>query len=151
MKSDQTCQWPSTRSALSTPSNDEMREAIEKAFDREGGDAPAAGAQAQDDVDHSDTCSDSRTRGSGEVTIHPTDEAGPKPAESAGASGGGGEERECSGSFLNSIYDDDDNTNSPGDPRISLTRPANGRIDIWVGTYDGSVCDATLNLETFYR
>ena len=48
-------------------------------------------------------------------------------------------------------YDDDDNTSSPGDPRISLTRPANGRIDIWVGTYDGSVCDATLNLETFYR
>lgn len=46
-------------------------------------------------------------------------------------------------------YDDDDNGN--GDPRITLTRPANGRIDVWVGTYDGSLCDAQLTLETFYR
>lgn len=52
---------------------------------------------------------------------------------------------------VNWYYDDDDNPNSPGDPRISLTRPSNGRIDVWVGTYDGSVCDATLYLETYYR
>jgi len=46
-------------------------------------------------------------------------------------------------------YDDDDNGNA--DARISLTRPANGRIDVWVGTYDGTYCDAKLSLETFYR
>jgi hypothetical protein len=46
-------------------------------------------------------------------------------------------------------YDDDDNGNA--DARISLTRPANGRIDVWVGTYDGTLCDAQLSLETFYR
>ena len=43
-------------------------------------------------------------------------------------------------------YDDDDNGNL--DPRIVLTRPANGRLDVWVGTYDGNVCDAVLNLRT---
>lgn len=46
-------------------------------------------------------------------------------------------------------YDDDDNGNA--DARISLTRPANGRIDVWVGTYDGTLCDAQLSLETFDR
>ncbi len=49
------------------------------------------------------------------------------------------------------FYDDDDNPSSIGDPRITLSRPANGRIDVWVGTYDGAFCDATLTLETFYR
>lgn len=44
-------------------------------------------------------------------------------------------------------YDDDDNGNL--DAKISLTRPANGRVDIWVGTQNGSACDATLYLETF--
>jgi len=48
-------------------------------------------------------------------------------------------------------YDDDDNAASPGDPKIVLTRPADGRIDVWVGTYDGSLCDAELTLETFRR
>jgi hypothetical protein len=47
----------------------------------------------------------------------------------------------------NWYYDDDDNGNL--DPRIVLTRPANGWLDIWVGTYDGAYCDATLTLETY--
>jgi hypothetical protein len=46
-------------------------------------------------------------------------------------------------------YDDDDNGNL--DPLITLTQPADGRIDIWIGTYDGSYCDAVLQLETFDR
>lgn len=50
----------------------------------------------------------------------------------------------ASGSWF---YDDDDNGNL--DPRITLTRPANGRIDIWIGTYDGEFCNAQLQLETF--
>jgi len=45
------------------------------------------------------------------------------------------------------FYDDDDNGNL--DPRITLTRPANGYLDVWVGTYDGKYCDAVLSLETF--
>ena len=48
-------------------------------------------------------------------------------------------------------YDDDDNKASPLDAKISLPRPANGRIDVWVGTLDGSVCNAVLTLETFNR
>jgi hypothetical protein len=46
-------------------------------------------------------------------------------------------------------YDDDDNGN--GDAKIILTRPSNGWLDIWVGTHDGSVCDAILSLETYHR
>lgn len=49
----------------------------------------------------------------------------------------------------NWYYDDDDNGNL--DARISLTRPSNGWMDVWVGTHDGSVCDAILSLETFDR
>ncbi len=49
----------------------------------------------------------------------------------------------------NWFYDDDDNGNL--DAKIVLTRPSNGWMDIWVGTHDGSVCDATLYLETFRR
>ena len=49
----------------------------------------------------------------------------------------------------NWYYDDDDNGNL--DPRIVLTRPINGRIDVWIGTYDGQYCDAQLQLETFDR
>lgn len=49
----------------------------------------------------------------------------------------------------NWYYDDDDNGNY--DPRIVLTRPADGQIDIWIGTYDGQYCDATLRMETFSR
>ncbi|OUD10677.1 hypothetical protein BVC71_04105 [Marivivens niveibacter] len=46
-------------------------------------------------------------------------------------------------------YDDDDNGNY--DPRIVLTRPADGYLDVWIGTYDGDYCDAQLQLETFRR
>jgi len=46
-------------------------------------------------------------------------------------------------------YDDDDNGNL--DPKITLTRPANGRIDVWMGTFDGEYCNARLQLETFAR
>jgi len=47
----------------------------------------------------------------------------------------------------NWYYDDDDNGNL--DPKITLTYPSDGYLDIWVGTYDGQYCDATLRLETF--
>ena len=47
----------------------------------------------------------------------------------------------------NWYYDDDDNGNL--DPKIILTRPSDGYMDIWVGTFDGKYCDATLRLETF--
>lgn len=50
---------------------------------------------------------------------------------------------------VNWFYDDDDNGNL--DPRIVLTRPSNGIVDIWVGTYDGEYCNAVLSLETFSR
>ncbi|SFR41776.1 hypothetical protein SAMN04488005_1690 [Yoonia tamlensis] len=52
-------------------------------------------------------------------------------------------------SSANWYYDDDDNGNL--DPRIVLTRPADGRIDIWAGTYDGEYCNARLSMETFDR
>lgn len=60
---------------------------------------------------------------------------------------------ECDAALLintasaNWYYDDDDNGNY--DPRITLTRPADGRVDIWIGTFDGEYCDAQLQLETF--
>jgi hypothetical protein len=62
---------------------------------------------------------------------------------------------ECDAALLintasaNWYYDDDDNGNL--DPRIVLTRPADGRIDIWIGTYDGEYCNAQLQMETFDR
>ncbi len=49
----------------------------------------------------------------------------------------------------NWYYDDDDNGNL--DAMIFLRRPASGWMDIWVGTHDGSVCDARLYIETFRR
>jgi len=49
----------------------------------------------------------------------------------------------------NWYYDDDDNGSL--DAKISLSRPSNGWMDIWVGTHDGTVCDAQLKLETFNR
>jgi len=52
-------------------------------------------------------------------------------------------------SSANWYYDDDDNGNL--DPRIVLTRPIDGRIDVWMGTYDGEYCNAILSLETFDR
>ncbi len=47
----------------------------------------------------------------------------------------------------NWYYDDDDNGNY--DPKITLTRPADGYLDVWIGTYDGAVCDAVLTLQTY--
>jgi hypothetical protein len=44
-------------------------------------------------------------------------------------------------------YDDDTNGNM--DPLIYLPNPGDGYLDVWVGTYDGTYCDATLTLETF--
>ncbi|KIQ68956.1 hypothetical protein Wenmar_02688 [Wenxinia marina DSM 24838] len=35
------------------------------------------------------------------------------------------------------------------EPRIVLTRPSNGILDVWVGTHDGSYCNPELRLETF--
>lgn len=49
----------------------------------------------------------------------------------------------------NWYYDDDDNGNY--DPKIVLTRPSDGWLDIWIGTYDGQYCNAILKMETFYR
>ena len=49
----------------------------------------------------------------------------------------------------NWYYDDDDNGSL--DARITLSRPSNGWMDIWVGTHNGAVCDARLTLETFNR
>jgi len=49
----------------------------------------------------------------------------------------------------NWYYDDDDNGSL--DAKISLSRPSNGWMDIWVGTHNGTVCDARLTLETFDR
>lgn len=50
---------------------------------------------------------------------------------------------------VNWFYDDDDNGNY--DPKITLTRPSNGWLDIWVGTHNGVLCDSILSLETFKR
>ena len=49
---------------------------------------------------------------------------------------------------VNWYFDDDDLGNL--DPRIWLTRPSGGRMDIWIGALDGP-CNAQLQLETFYR
>lgn len=49
---------------------------------------------------------------------------------------------------VNWYFDDDDLGNL--DPRIWLTRPSGGRMDIWVGALDGP-CNAQLQLETFHR
>lgn len=49
----------------------------------------------------------------------------------------------------NWFYDDD--SNGDLDPKIIINNPVDGRIDIWVGTYDGEYCEAQLTLETFDR
>lgn len=51
----------------------------------------------------------------------------------------------------NWFYDDDDNTASSLDARIILTRPRDGIYDVWIGTHDGSYCDAYLNVQTISR
>ncbi len=49
------------------------------------------------------------------------------------------------------LFDDDSNGNL--DPRIELTNAAqtNGRVDVWVGTFGGGSCSATVTLETFFN
>lgn len=49
----------------------------------------------------------------------------------------------------NWYYDDDDNGNL--DPLITLTRPSNGWLDVWVGTHDGEYCDARMTMRTSRR
>ena len=43
------------------------------------------------------------------------------------------------------FFDDDDNGNL--DPRIVLTRPSDGLLQVWVGTYDSGYCGARLTVE----
>ncbi|WP_210405415.1 hypothetical protein [Rhodophyticola sp. CCM32] len=47
------------------------------------------------------------------------------------------------------LYDDDSNGNL--DPRMDIRggNQLNGRVDVWVGTFGGSSCPATLNMETW--
>jgi hypothetical protein len=44
------------------------------------------------------------------------------------------------------FYDDD--SNGALDPFLNLTTVPDGWLDIWIGTYDGEYCNATLRLET---
>ena len=44
------------------------------------------------------------------------------------------------------FYDDD--SNGALDPFLSLTTVPDGWLGIWIGTYDGEYCNATLRLET---
>jgi hypothetical protein len=46
-------------------------------------------------------------------------------------------------------YDDDSNGNL--NPRLNLTNTValNGRVDVWVGTYGGTSCPATIEMETW--
>ena len=46
----------------------------------------------------------------------------------------------------NWYYDDD--SNGMSDPKIRISA-SDGYLDVWVGTYNGEYCDATLYLETF--
>lgn len=48
------------------------------------------------------------------------------------------------------VFDDDSGGNFQ--PLLNLPSSAalNGRLDIWVGTYNGSACDATIELETWH-
>lgn len=51
--------------------------------------------------------------------------------------------------FTNWPDDDDDKRNR--DPQITLTRPVNGRVAIWIGTYHDEYCNARQELQTFDR
>jgi hypothetical protein len=45
----------------------------------------------------------------------------------------------------------DDESGDGPDSHIMLANTASGYIDVWVGTYNDEICDATLLLETFDR
>lgn len=44
------------------------------------------------------------------------------------------------------FYDDDSNGN--GDAKLTLQGATDGVVDVWVGTYDGEVCDSILSVQT---
>ena len=46
-------------------------------------------------------------------------------------------------------FDDDSNGNLQ--PVVNLYSPASGVYDIWVGTYNSGLCNATLEMETWYN
>ena len=47
-------------------------------------------------------------------------------------------------------YWDDESGDGP-DTQIVLQNPASGYIDVWIGSYNGDVCDASLDIESFDR
>lgn len=61
-------------------------------------------------------------------------------------------ESECDSALLvnspDGIWFYDDDSNGALDPFLSLTTVPDGWLDIWIGTYDGEYCNATLRLET---
>jgi len=46
------------------------------------------------------------------------------------------------------FYDDDTEVLNPV---LELVEPADGVYHVWVGTYESSLCEATLSLETFFN
>ncbi len=49
------------------------------------------------------------------------------------------------------MFDDDSNGNLQPLLNVPSGGQLNGRLDVWVGTYNGSSCPATLELETWYN
>jgi len=47
------------------------------------------------------------------------------------------------------FYDDDSNGNLQPVVNIQGGQHTNGRVDVWVGTYNGDYCNATLEMETW--
>lgn len=52
-------------------------------------------------------------------------------------------------SFGNWYFDDDSGSNTFSEINISPTSLAEGRVDVWVGTYGSSSCTVTLEMETW--
>ena len=48
-------------------------------------------------------------------------------------------------------FDDDSRGNLQPELNIPSSGALNGRLDLWVGTYNGSSCPATVELETWYN
>ncbi len=49
------------------------------------------------------------------------------------------------------LFDDDSNGNLQPLLNVPSGGQLNGRLDVWVGTYNGSTCPATVELETWYN
>ena len=49
------------------------------------------------------------------------------------------------------LFDDDGNGNL--DPRLEIrgSQLLNGRLNVWLGTYDNTACSATLQVQAFYE